>query len=57
MGRSITDVPITRVWHAFDVAIGIYAVQKNPTKFNWLRLGFALIGLGGNIVIAYSRKR
>jgi len=42
----------TRTWHTADVALGIYALRKDPTKLNLLRLGFDLIGLYGYIVFA-----
>lgn len=43
---------VTRVWHAVDVGIGIYAVKKQPSILNWVRLLFAIVGLGGNYVLA-----
>lgn len=47
-------VPVTRVWHAGDVALGLVAMRK-PTPFNIARLIFALVGLIGNIAIERSQ--
>lgn len=50
-------LPITRVWHAIDVGVGIAAVIKRPSLFNFSRLGFALIGLAGNLFIEAGQLR
>jgi hypothetical protein len=50
-------LPITRVWHAIDVGVGVAAVIKRPSMFNIARLGFALIGLAGNVFIEQGQLR
>lgn len=50
-------LPLTRVWHGIDVGVGIAAVIKRPSLFNIARLGFALIGLAGNVFIEAGQLR
>jgi hypothetical protein len=45
----------TTVWHGIDVGVGLIAIKRQPSFFNWLRLGFALIGLVGNLVMAEEK--
>lgn len=43
--------PVTRLWHGADVVLGFLGVKEKPSVLNVLRLGFALIGLAGNVLI------
>lgn len=49
------SLPITRLWHSGDVVLGVMGVKEKPSVLNILRLGFALVGLAGNIVIERSQ--
>lgn len=47
---------LTRAWHIVDVVVCVCDVKQKPTKLAYARLLFALIGLGGNVVIAERAK-
>lgn len=50
-------IPVTRVWHIIDVGLGIAGVKEKHSFFSVTRLGFAIIGLAGNILIERSQVR
>lgn len=43
---------ITRAWHIGDVILGAASLKRDRSVLNISRVAFALIGLGGNFILA-----